>query len=450
LTLSILAVLLPVCSYAGIEAPPASAPSSTEAVVSSSVPASAAALPEPYVELPPLGSAFASRNKLQRSGHLSLFAGQFFFEKNAGSINGYADFGMSLSKSYSADAGFVADLSATYTGFKQVNELVGGGTLFQQSFDAGGSVKWLRLLDSGAELKPRLGFKYEFFRDTNDESWGKGLYDYWRAEAGIGWEKKTRLGFSTDLTSNVAYDFYYTAYPNYVSLGSQFGTEVGAPNPGTKVLDNYSHNISYRGDFAFPGGRSAYALAMLSLAQYPYQRLVNSNDAYESTLRHDLDYHLTLGGTQRLSDWQSMGRLRPFVTLSIGADRQASNQNHFDPDPSRLKFIDGFYDYDQIRAGPTFTLMSLQTRATLDLSYQLAYRRYTGRLTQDATGLYNDSLMHQAVHTVALAFAYPIGRGLELQARANWARAVSNTDYQAAYVYDYTSYNYFGVATWKF
>jgi hypothetical protein len=437
-----------------MEAPPVSALASTEAVAASTPSAVAVSTPsageEPFVDLPPLGSAFASRSRLQRSGHLSLFAGQFFFQHNAGSLNGYADFGMNLSKSYSADAGFVADFSAVYTGFKQVNELVGGGTLFQQSFDAGGSVKWLRRLDSGGEIKPRLGFKYEFFRDTNDETWGKGLYDYWRAEAGIGWEKKTRLGFSTDLTSNLAYDFYYTSFPNYTSLGSQFGTELGAPNPGTKVLDNYSHNISYRGDLAFPGGRSAYVLAMLSLAQYPYQRLVDSNDAYESTLRHDLDYHLTLGGTQRLTDWQSLGRVRPFVTLSIGADRQSSNQNHFDPDPTRLKFIDGYYDYTQVHAGPTITLQSLQTRATLDLSYQLSYRRYSGRLTQNAAGDYNDSLMHQTVHTVALAFAYPLGRGLELQARANWAQALSNTDYQATYVYDYSTYNYFGGASWKF
>jgi hypothetical protein len=398
-----------------------------------------------------MGGAFNTKNKLEHSGHLSLFAGQFFFEKQSGSVNGYADFDLNLSKSYSPEAGVMADFSAMYTGFKQVNELVGGGTLFQQSFDAGGSVKWLRRVEGGETFKPRLGFKYELFRETNDETWGKGLYDYWRAEAGIGWEKKARLGQSVAWTSNVSYDFYYSAYPNYQSLASQFGTEVGAPDPGSKILDNYSHNISYRGDFSFPGGRSAYTLALLSLAEYPFQRVVNAGGQYDNSLRQDLMFDLTVGGTQRLDDWQFLGRLRPWVSLSAGADRLGSNQNHFDPDPARLKFVDGYYDYTQLRAGPALSLLSLKTGATFDVSYQLAYRHYSGRLTQGVDGSYNDgSLMHQTVHTVSLAFAYPLGRGLELQARANWAQALSNTDYQTTYVYDYHSYNYFGGASWKF
>jgi hypothetical protein len=449
LTLSILAVLLPICSYAAADVPAVSTPSVVSTPPSVSTPSAEGE--RSIVELPTLGAAFSSSGRLQHSGHLSLFAGQFFFQNNAGAVNGFADFGLTLSKSYSSERGIIADFSTVYTGFKQVNELVGGGTLFQQSLDAGGSVKWLRRVEGGETFKPRLGFKYELFRETNDETWGKGLYDYWRAEAGIGWEKKARLGQSVAWTSNVAYDFYYTAYPNYESLASQFGTEVGAPNPGTKVLDNYSHNLSYRGDFTLPGGRSAYALGMLSLAQYPYQRLVNSAGNYESTLRHDLMFDVTVGGTQRLEDWQRLGRVRPWVSFSVGADRLGSNQNHFDPDPSRLKFIDGYYDYLQFRAGPALSLQSLKTKATLDLSYQLAYRRYSGRLTQDAAGDYIDgSLMHQTVHTVGLVFAYPLGRGLELQTRANWAKAVSNTDYQATYVYDYSSYNYFGGASWKF
>ena len=59
-------------------------------------------------------------------------------------------------------------------------ELAGGGTLFQQSANGSLGAKWVKRFDGGWSLKPRVGLRQEFFRETVDEKWGRGLYDFQR------------------------------------------------------------------------------------------------------------------------------------------------------------------------------------------------------------------------------------------------------------------------------
>ncbi|MEK7383600.1 MAG: hypothetical protein AAB262_10005, partial [Elusimicrobiota bacterium] len=72
--------------------------------------------------------------------------------------------------------------------------------------------KWVQRWDAGWSFKPRLGVKSGLFRETKDEDWGKGLYDFNRYEAGVGLERKTRWGQSIPWTWQLSYDFYYTNY----------------------------------------------------------------------------------------------------------------------------------------------------------------------------------------------------------------------------------------------
>ena len=77
-------------------------------------------------------------------GKVDLFAGQYFFEGQSGSVNGYGDVDLQLARSFSPKSGFYLSERTVYTGFKQVNELAGGGTLFQQSLDNSLGFKLIR------------------------------------------------------------------------------------------------------------------------------------------------------------------------------------------------------------------------------------------------------------------------------------------------------------------
>ena len=191
-------------------------------------------------------------------GDIDAMLGQYFFNGTGGSVNGYANADAQLLRSISADWGFYLEGHTTYTGFKQVDELAGGGTLFQQSWDTYAGIKAVKRWDDGWSLKPRAGFRYDLFRETTDESWGNGLYDFQRYEAGLVWEHKTRLGDEIPWTWQLSYDLYYTRYPHFQSLTNQFGTEQTAPNPGSHILDTVTNQFGYRNEYDLPDFVSAW------------------------------------------------------------------------------------------------------------------------------------------------------------------------------------------------
>jgi hypothetical protein len=305
--------------------------------------------------------------------------GQYFFNNSAGSVNGYANADMQLLRSLSSDWGFYLDGRAAYTGFKQVNELAGGGTLFQQSLDFGLGAKWVKRYDEGWSLKPRAGWRTQLFRETTDETWGKGLYDFWRAEAGIVWEHKTRLGDEIPWTWQLSYDFYYTHYPHFQSLATQFGAELRTPNPGTRLLDTVTNQFGYRNEYDLPNFISAWIFYSISFITFTDQKIVQSQGQFLSTNRADTYQSLNFGASKRFNDWQTLGRVRPVAGISFTVADLISNQNTFDADPSRLKFIGAFYDYWEARLTPNLTTTFLTTKTAVRLGADFAMRSYTAR-----------------------------------------------------------------------
>ena len=383
-------------------------------------------------------------------GGLELMTGQYFFNDSAGAVNGYAAGNIQLLRSMSSDSGFYLDGSASYTGFKQVNELAGGGTLFQQSANGSLGAKWVKRFDGGWSLKPRVGLRQEFFRETVDEKWGRGLYDFQRYEAGVLLERKTRWGYEIPWTWQLSYDLYYTRYPNFQSLATQFGTQQTAPNPGSRILDTVSNQIAFRNELDFPGFVSAWAFYSLSFISFTDQKVVQSQGQFLGTNRSDAYQSLNLGVNKRFNDWEPLGRVRPVAALSFTIADLISNQNDFDADPSRLKFVGAFYDYWETRLAPSLTTTFLATKTVARLGAEAVMRRYTGRLAQNADGSYKGDKLAQYSGTVSLDAAQPVWRDLEVKLRASWSRTSANTAFEQTYQYSYSNYNYFAGLGWKF
>ena len=383
-------------------------------------------------------------------GDLDLMIGQYFFNQSAGSVNGYASASGQLLRSLSSDWGFYLDGRASFTGFKQVNELAGGGTLFQQSMDGSLGAKWVKRWDEGWSLKPRVGIYTQLFRETSDETWGKGLYDYWRPEAGIVWEHKTRIGDEVPWTWQLSYDLYYTRYPHFQSLSTQFGTEQQAPNPGSRILDTVSNQFGYRNEYDLPGFVSAWIFYSISFVGFTDQKIVQSQGQFLSTNRSDTYQSLNVGASKRFNDWQVMGRVRPVAALNFTISDLISNQNDFDADPSRLKFIGAYYDYWETRIAPSLTMTFLTTKTIVRAGTEFAARSYTGRLAQNTDGSYKGDKLSQYTEGVTLDVSQPIWRELDLKLRAAFSNTSSNTAFEQTYQYNYHDYNYFAGFGWRF
>jgi hypothetical protein len=383
-------------------------------------------------------------------GNVTGMGGQYFYDKSAGALNGFGDADVQLLRSYSTSRGFYVDAHTTYTGFKQVDELAGGGTLFQQSWDNSLEGKFIQRYDDGWSLKPRLAVHSELYRETVDETWGGGLYDFARGEGGLCLEHRTRLGLSTPWTWQLSWDVYYTHYPHFQTLTSQFGTEQSAPNPGSRILDTVANQFTYRSDFDLPGFAAAWLQYSVSFISFTDQKVVNSQDQFLSTNRTDAFQSLDLGYSKRLNDWLRLGRVRPVAALDWTTSDLLSNQNDFDADPSRLKFVGAYYDYWETHLSPSLTASFLKTGSVLRVGADFGTRYYTGRLAQNGDGSYRGDKLHQYTEAVTLDFSQPLWRRLDFRARAAWENTSANTYYEQTYTYNYHDYNYFAGLGWRF
>lgn len=383
-------------------------------------------------------------------GSVDAMAGQYFFNGQAGSLNGYGAGALQLLRPVSSDSGFYLDARGAYTGFKQVNELAGGGTLFQQSADASLGVKWVKRFEGGWSLKPRLGVRGQLFRETKDEDWGKGLYDFRRYEAGVLLERRTRLGLSIPWTWQVSYDLYHTRYPNFRSLASQFGLEQTATSPGSRLLDTLAHQLAYRAEADLPGFVSLWGLYSISFVGFTDQRVVQSQGQFLSTRRSDVYQSLNLGGSKRFDDLPLLGGVRPVAAVNVTLADLLSNQNHFDTDPSRLRFIGAYYDFWEARLAPSASLLFLATRTSVRFGLEGATRRFTGRLAQNSDGSYKGDKLAQWSESAWLEAAHPVWRGLEAKVRMAWSNTASNTAFERTYQYNYHDATYFAGFGWRF
>jgi hypothetical protein len=397
-----------------------------------------------------LAPASAGAKGFELMGKLDLFGGQYFFENQSGAVNGYGVLDAQLAKSYSASSGFYASLRSVYTGFKQVNELSGGGTLFQQSLDNAVGVKWIKRYEGGYSLKPRVGVKNELFRETRDEKWGMGLYDFTRYEGGLTLERKTRLGLSTPWTYQLSWDVYYTRYTRFKSLASQYGQELAAPNPGSRILDTVTNQLAYAGEFDLPDFVKADLFASVSLVGYQDQKVINSDGKYLSSRRSDNYQALNLGVSKRYNDMDALGRIRPVLGVSLGLANLISNQNHLDTDPKHLKYVRAFYDYSEARLAPSAQFTFIAPGLVLRATYELAVRGYSGRLAQKSDGTYTGKKLAQYSNSFNVEASYPIAASLDAKLQGNWAASRSNNRYEQVYRYSYDSSMYFAGLEWRF
>lgn len=383
-------------------------------------------------------------------GKLDLFGGQYFFQGQSGALNGYGLFDAQLAKSFSSSSGFFISARSAYTGFKQVDELAGGGTLFQQSLDNSLGFTWIKRYEGGYSLKPRAGYKSELFRETKDEKWGQGLYDSNRYEGGLTLERKTRLGLSTPWIYQLSWDLYYNRYTRFKTLASQYGQELAAPDPGSRTLDTLTNQLSYDTELDLPGFLKAEIFAAVSLIGYPDQKVINSDGVYLPSKRSDSYQALNLSLSKRYNDFTLLGQVRPILGVGLSFANLFSNQSHLDTDPAHLKFIRNFYDYTEVRASPNAQFTFIGSGLITRLGYEFAYRHYPGRLKQNADGTYTSSLLSQYSGSFTAEAVYPLARSLDLKLQGNWALSRSNNRYEQVYRYNYSSSMYFTGIEWRF
>lgn len=387
-----------------------------------------------------LSSTLLAETKVIPTGNISIMGGQYWVTgADPSSPAGNVDIFFSPVINFSPNTALLPIYAGTYSGTKDVRELVGGGTLTRELQDHSLSLKFIEKFDGGWKLKLRAGYKIEYLKETKDETWGKGLFDYEKIIGGFEFEKPGRRW-----VSRIGGDCYTMHYPNYQSLISQpefessidttTYTEISS-QAGTDVLDFTALAGFYNLSYAFAGNVQGTLQYDFIRKYFKDEKIVTQTGEFSNTLRQDTGHYLTLG--------INLSSPRVIAGLSNVIQYYESNQNSFDM--ANSKYIDNYYGFVENNFMPniTFLLGRGEVRSALYLFWEVAWRNYLDRPAQYADASYKNVNVAQTTSTTGCMFTYPLSRSLSLKFSTMYRDADSNMRYEKNYMYNYYSFNYF-------
>lgn len=440
-------------ALASMETPrPAPALPAARAPAVSTAAAPAERAPEPQ-EAPFAGleeyEAARSRAKVQPYLSVRFSGGQHFFAGKdgdlAGNLNVLASMAIKHEK-LGRNLTLVPVIASQYQGTKQVTDLVGGGTLFQERMSHSLAVRSVYQLSPEWKLKPSLGYKWEFLKETRDEAWGEGLFDYQRP----GFALEGEYTYRDPFTLTLGYDFYNIRFVNFTSLESIIkdsqGNSMARELAGKAVLDSYNHALTFGATAEAPWRTYAEGGLVNTLRLFPDQHVVGGTGDYRNSTRRDFSSQLLLAWRAPRdlgAGWKGVGGLRGSAGFNI------SNQNSYDA--QRVKFLDNYYDSYSLRAGLDLSFSRAlaprrgekQSRPLeLSLSATMGRLNYKGRSAQAASGLYLGDKIYQNETVLNIGLSYPVAPHFVWTSQFGCGRQTSNQSFEKLYRYNFSTTNY--------
>lgn len=391
------------------------------------------------------GAAYESTPYLSAS----LMGGQYFYQTNAGALSGNASVLAASAMKFSPEFTLMPLYSGRYQGAKQVLDLSGGGTLFQALMDHKVSVKGIYSPTPSLKLKPELGIKREYLKETRDEAWGKGLFDYIRPNFSF----EAEYQYGDPFSVRAGYDIYKIRFYNYTSLESQIGAADGSlarETAGSRTLDSMSNSVYLAGSGKMPWNSIGDASVILTRRDYSDQNIVDEAGQLQGKTRKDAVIAADLGW--RFPRKLSGGRfLTPGLSFAYAANN--SDQNSYDAQNTR--FTRDYYDYGKFRAG-----LGLALRAPMSsgekrfwnarLGMDWARTDYRKRLVQNASGLYETGKVYLDELMASGNVSCDIVNNFKLSASLQYGRQSSNMKYEKLYRYSFAMFSYLLGVTYEY
>ncbi|MBI5241348.1 MAG: hypothetical protein HY926_12820 [Elusimicrobia bacterium] len=358
----------------------------------------------------------------------SFLMGQVLQGGKASSWQGNAALQFTPAVKFTDELGLIPTYYGTYRGTKSAVDLGSGGQLFQDSQSHALSLKGVWKRDEW-KVKPSLGYRWELLRETSDEGWGKGLFDYRKPSAGLEVER----AFGERVRAGAAFDYYEIQFPNYRSLESQALPGLGRELAEGRTLDSRSYSWTLTGHFPLPfEGGAARLTGNFTRRGYPEQHVVQASGSLADDTRAD-DFSSV---SAALSYGRALApRVGGYLSLEFTQLRDASNQNHYDAEQAR--FLGQYYSYDERSLYPKLTMILGEKKVELAVGYLQVWRDYLGRAAQDASGTYLNESTRLDQGSFTFDLSLPLAHGFKALAHTTLTDASSNMRYEKTYRYNY-------------
>ncbi|MFC2061635.1 hypothetical protein ACFLUV_03910 [Elusimicrobiota bacterium] len=335
--------------------------------------------------------------------NITLAGGQYFLDEEKSSFGGNSSIYYSPVVNFSETNALVPVFNIDYSGTRNVQDLVGGGTLTRQTADVGATIKYVRVFED-LKVKTRVGWKRSLINETEDEKWNRGLFDYDRLLFGVGVQKPV-FGHGLSLSA----DYYTVSFPNYSSLiyEEEYETSIDTEtyteisnNAGEDVLDYQNTAITLEVSKNYTDKFNAFYSYRLDTRPYKDQTIVQNDGSFSAEKRKDTINTLALGVAYRVS--------RVKVGLENEVHMNRSNQNSYDANAT--KFNKDFYSYNSVEFSPllTFYLGSGERLSRLGFWWSIEFKRYNERLAQDVSASYTSDKVRQTDNGFGLSYSYPL------------------------------------------
>jgi len=392
--------------------------------------------------LPP---ALRAEMKIIPVGSISALGGKYYLDADAASFNGRFDAFISPALRLSENHDLIPVYSGNYSGTQDIQELAGGGVLTRQRQTHTISAKYVYTREFD-KYKPRVSYSVANIKETNDEKWGDGLFDYTTLSVGFEAEQERPRGTFTE-----SYDYYKVSYPNYSTLLSQSQSVFNdtdtfnqlSANAGENPLDNTSHRLGFVYAW-FPEPLNMTAGYDFTYRSYAEQAIAANIDAagqspFKSEKRADMQQNLSVKMTRALKPLQ--------LSAAARVGHLSSNQGSYDN--VQKEYMADYYSYIDVGISPA---LSLVLKNGTQFGFALDWRRvyYLGRLKQDEGGVYGKAKIVQTFWLSSLSARYPVYKKLFARAVYNYQVSSSNMRYEANYRYNYRASTYLMGVEWEF
>lgn len=362
----------------------------------------------------------------------SFMGGQHYFEGSASEVSANAEVVVTPSVELSPRWSLVPTYSGRYQGSKDVLDFSGGGVPYRDSTNHSLRVKGVYHASSRWTLRPSLGGRAEWLRETREEKWGQGLFDNSSFSGGLDAEcaltRRSGVGFGVDL--------YTLNFPNYQSLESNQDPTLARELAGADVLNSRNQRLYLSGWWPTLGRGRAEMTFSWTHRKYADQPVINEAGQPQGTDRGDKIGSLswavhrphTLAGGEGL--WSVRG----------GVDWVNANQNRFDA--KKVFYIGDYYDYRQWSLSHSFSWSPGKNRWALTLGGGWQKRSYSERPTQDEEGNYLSEKTLNTQWNALGELSLPVASHIRFRFMNQWAWSHSNTRYDKVYQYNYRIANY--------
>ena len=377
----------------------------------------------------------------------SVLGGQYFFGSQEGAVSGNISAVTSSSMKLSPEFVLIPLYSGKYQGTKNVTDIVGGGTLFQEAMDHRIAVKGVYEYAPELKFKPEIGFKWYLLKETRDEKWGKGLFDYQKPSFSL----ETEFLYNDPFSIRLGYDLFKMSFLNYTSLESQIGATDGSmarEMSGSEVLNSMNHNFSLAGNADMGGSVVEMGIGYL-MRGYNEQHVVNSIGQFDSDKRSDTTSSVNF-------NWKfpnkTAGGLRIIPGMGFGLAFNRSNQNNYDA--QRVTFISNYYNYDRASFGLDLGI-SVPSKVkdsftNFRFNAGLTRTNYGDRPVQDEAGLYETGRVANDELVFGGSVTYPIIPAFNWMASMQYGKQFSNMKYEKLYKYNFNVMTYLVGFTYEY